>query len=118
MTTLWQITTIAPNGHPVITHGHTTTQAVREMLRRRKRGHKLAAPCATPEPEPGTQCQSTNHSPGDCYGDLWQCERCGKTVCYAEGTDDHPELCDDCWTAEFVPCAQQGMQPVTAEGRA
>jgi hypothetical protein len=40
-------------------------------------------------------CQSTNHT--NCYGELWQCAACGKTVCYAEGTDNHPELCDDCW---------------------
>jgi hypothetical protein len=40
-------------------------------------------------------CQSTNHTL--CYGELWQCSVCGKTVCYAEGTDDDPTLCDDCW---------------------
>jgi hypothetical protein len=46
---LWQVTTIAPGGRLVTTHGHTTTQAVREMLRRRSRGHTLPTPCATPE---------------------------------------------------------------------
>jgi hypothetical protein len=40
-------------------------------------------------------CESTNHT--NCYGQLWQCAACGKTVCCAEGTDNHPELCDDCW---------------------
>lgn len=40
-------------------------------------------------------CQSTNHT--KCYGDLWQCAGCGKTVCCNEGTDNRPELCDDCW---------------------
>lgn len=40
-------------------------------------------------------CQSANHT--ECYGELWQCASCGKTVCYAEGTDNLPELCDDCW---------------------
>ena len=40
-------------------------------------------------------CQSSNHD--FCYGELWRCATCGKTVCYAEGTDDHRELCDDCW---------------------
>jgi len=44
-------------------------------------------------------CQSTH--PGPCYGELWQCAACGKTVCYAEGTDDHPELCDDCWCKRY-----------------
>jgi hypothetical protein len=44
-------------------------------------------------------CQSTNHD--QCYGELWQCAACGKTVCYAEGTDDHPELCDDCWVKHY-----------------
>jgi hypothetical protein len=44
-------------------------------------------------------CQSTHV--GACYGVLWQCAVCQKTVCCAEGTDDHPELCDDCWTATF-----------------
>lgn len=45
------------------------------------------------------RCQSDHV--GNCYGVLWQCEACGKTVCCAEGTDDHPELCDDCWVARF-----------------
>lgn len=40
-------------------------------------------------------CQSTNHR--QCYGEPWQCEGCGKTVCCNEGTTDRPELCDDCW---------------------
>jgi hypothetical protein len=47
-----------------------------------------------------TGCQSTNHT--NCYGELWQCAACGKFVCYAEGTDDHRELCDDCWAARFA----------------
>lgn len=46
-------------------------------------------------------CQSTH--PGPCYGDLWQCAACGKTVCCAEGTDNHRELCDDCWVALQAP---------------
>lgn len=44
-------------------------------------------------------CQSTNHTV--CYGELWQCESCGKTVCCNEGTTDHPELCDDCWVQQY-----------------
>lgn len=40
-------------------------------------------------------CQSANHS--TCYGELWECRRCHKIVCYQEGTDDLPEVCDDCW---------------------
>ena len=41
-------------------------------------------------------CESTNHTL--CYGELWQCSQCGKTVCNAEGSDDDdPDLCDDCW---------------------
>lgn len=40
-------------------------------------------------------CQSTNHTV--CYGELWTCESCGKSFCFAEGTDNHPELCDNCW---------------------
>ena len=43
-------------------------------------------------------CQSTH--PGPCYGELWQCSACGKTICYVEGSDDHPELCDDCWVKQ------------------
>ena len=52
-------------------------------------------------------CQSTNHT--QCYGELWQCSACGKTICFAEGTDDQPELCDDCWVkdqAERMTLAQ------------
>lgn len=39
-------------------------------------------------------CQSNNHT--HCFGDLWTCSCCGKTVCANEGFagDDH---CDDCW---------------------
>lgn len=44
-------------------------------------------------------CQSTNHEV--CYGELWECSNCHKIVCYAEGIDDHPELCDDCWCLFF-----------------
>jgi len=55
-------------------------------------------------------CQSTHAGP--CYGVLWQCAACEKTVCCAEGTDNHPELCDDCWCQQYghqkeeddVPC--------------
>lgn len=46
-------------------------------------------------------CQSTNHT--KCYGELWQCSACHKMVCYAEGTDNHPELCDDCWAQRYAP---------------
>ena len=44
-------------------------------------------------------CQSRNHD--FCYGELWRCAACGKTVCCAEGSEDHPELCDDCWASKF-----------------
>jgi hypothetical protein len=44
-------------------------------------------------------CQSTHAGP--CYGELWQCEGCGKTVCFAEGSDNHPELCDACWVKQY-----------------
>ena len=45
-------------------------------------------------------CQSTNHT--HCYGDLWQCSACRKTVCFAEGTDNQPDLCDDCWVKDYA----------------
>lgn len=53
-------------------------------------------------------CQSANHT--RCYGDLWQCAACQKWICCAEGTDNHPELCDDCWAARFAP-ADEGDTP-------
>ena len=55
---------------------------------------------ATDEVKPGRipGCESTNHKL--CYGELWQCSRCGKTVCSAEGSDEDPDLCDDCWYAK------------------
>lgn len=61
-------------------------------------------------------CESTNHT--ECYGELWQCAACGKTVCYAEGTDNHPELCDDCWAARFAPVDSVDIQgaPFTQNG--
>lgn len=44
-------------------------------------------------------CQSAHAGP--CYGELWQCATCRKTVCFAEGTDNHPELCDECWCKQY-----------------
>ena len=41
-------------------------------------------------------CQSTNHTV--CYGELWECERCHKIICWEEGcADDLVDVCDDCW---------------------
>ena len=40
-------------------------------------------------------CHSKNHT--ECRGELWACERCGKRVCWEEGSVDLPEICDDCW---------------------
>ena len=40
-------------------------------------------------------CQSRNHT--ECKGELWTCERCGKMVCWEEGSTDLIEICDDCW---------------------
>lgn len=61
-------------------------------------------------------CQSTNHSA--CYGELWQCAACHRTFCCAEGTDNHPELCDDCWAARFAPevVEDRSRLTFTAEG--
>ena len=63
-------------------------------------------------------CQSTNHE--RCYGELWQCSTCGKTVCHAEGTDQDPALCDDCWMAKHHPQqvvheAEERLDDSTAE---
>jgi len=40
-------------------------------------------------------CQSTNHA--SCKGELWECERCHKVICWEEGSVDLINLCDDCW---------------------
>lgn len=40
-------------------------------------------------------CESVNHSV--CKGEIWECERCGKKVCWEEGSVDLIDLCDDCW---------------------
>ena len=41
-------------------------------------------------------CQSTNHAA--CKGELWECRRCHKVICWEEGSaDDLVDLCDDCW---------------------
>src|SRR5690349_13429275 len=53
-------------------------------------------------------CQSLNHNV--CYGGLWRCGQCGKTVCYAEGTDDDPDLCDDCWVQTHDPAWWQAVE--------
>lgn len=42
-------------------------------------------------------CQSAAHDHADCWGDLWQCAGCGNSVCYEDGSDNDPELCDECW---------------------
>jgi len=46
-------------------------------------------------------CESINHI--NCYGELWQCGKCGKTVCCAEGSSHEPDLCDDCWAEKYSP---------------
>lgn len=40
-------------------------------------------------------CQSTNHN--SCKGELWECKRCRKVVCWEEGSTDLIDLCDNCW---------------------
>jgi len=40
-------------------------------------------------------CESTNHT--SCKGELWECERCHKKVCWEEGSADLIDLCDNCW---------------------
>lgn len=41
-------------------------------------------------------CQSVNHTV--CLGELWECERCHKIVCWEEGcADEYVDFCDDCW---------------------
>jgi hypothetical protein len=41
-------------------------------------------------------CQSTNHTV--CKGELWECRRCHRNICWEEGYDDElVDLCDDCW---------------------
>jgi hypothetical protein len=41
-------------------------------------------------------CQSTNHIV--CKGELWECKRCHRKICWEEGcADDLIDLCDDCW---------------------
>ena len=33
-----------------------------------------------------------------CYGELWVCGDCKRTICAGAGADDlYPDLCDDCW---------------------
>lgn len=39
-------------------------------------------------------CQSNNHT--HCFGDLWTCGGCRKTVCMNEGFAGD-DFCDDCW---------------------
>jgi hypothetical protein len=54
-------------------------------------------------------CQSSH--PGACYGEVWPCAGCGKTVCFAEGSDHHPELCDVCWGKHYAAQKEEGDVP-------
>ena len=40
-------------------------------------------------------CESTNHA--ICRGEIWECDRCNKKVCWEEGSSEQADLCDDCW---------------------
>jgi hypothetical protein len=34
----------------------------------------------------------------ECYGELWVCDECKRTICAGFGAaDKYPDLCDDCW---------------------
>lgn len=35
------------------------------------------------------------------YGFLWRCASCKQRFCWAEGSDNRPELCDRCWVIEM-----------------
>ncbi len=43
-------------------------------------------------------CESAYHE--ICYGELWQCSQCDKTVWAGEVSEIVPEPCDDCWVAK------------------
>ncbi len=128
-TPLYTLVTTDPHGNVIRTTNHTWKAVVRLALylRSRNYGPTFEFKCEQPTPVPDAwlypnarplartvrranrdpQCQSTHT--GECYGPLWQCEDCHKTVCCAEGTTDHSELCDDCWMARFHPVAVAGM---------
>lgn len=41
------------------------------------------------------RCESDQHVvPDQCWGELWECESCCRTVCFAEGTDNGLNICD------------------------
>lgn len=40
-------------------------------------------------------CESTNHTV--CRGELWECDRCHRKMCWEEGSAKQVDLCDDCW---------------------
>lgn len=48
-------------------------------------------------------CEAHNQTPdidfagSPCYGELWECPGCNKTVCAGYGAaDNQPDVCDDC----------------------
>lgn len=59
-------------------------------------------------------CQSTNHT--ECWGELWTCAACQKVICYQEGSDNDPDLCDDCWAAKHSNRnGSESSQPVAEQ---
>ena len=54
-------------------------------------------------------CQSRNHF--DCHveNQLWECVKCHRKFCYADGgADAFPDYCDDCW--HFAVSLQEGFE--------
>lgn len=47
-------------------------------------------------------CQSTSHTHRECWGELRECSRCHRKVCYADGTTNDPDLCDACWSTRKI----------------
>jgi hypothetical protein len=40
----------------------------------------------------------------ECYGGLWVCAECKRTICTGFGcADEYPDLCDDCWWEKERP---------------
>ena len=90
------------NGRAHRAHGKDRTR--RTAAQRAAEDVVMPCTCSTKELSHKKRCLCGKFINSDGCGRClhYVCARCKKVADHTNGTDDHPELCDACWSAEFA----------------